>query len=155
MSLRSEIREALIANPKGILIEDLFEACASAEDEKKFRGNFSVLKAEGKVKILGTTDEEKPRALYGLGEWPEQELRGRAEKKPGKRKQARAPAVQIVNNAAPSTNGASDGAQFAINEAGELGIEKGDQRIRLDREEFARLRAFEERTEEVWKGLSK
>lgn len=44
------------------------------------------------------------------------------------------------------------GAQFAINEQGELGIEKDDAKLRLDATEFARLRVFIERTQQVWGG---
>lgn len=44
------------------------------------------------------------------------------------------------------------GAQFAINENGDLGIEKESGKMRLDPAEFARLREFIERTEPVWQG---
>jgi hypothetical protein len=43
-------------------------------------------------------------------------------------------------------------AAFAINEAGQLGIEKEGLKLSLDGQEFERLRSFIERTEPVWKG---
>lgn len=158
MTLRSEIRAELVKNPKGMTSDDLFEACPSAEDEKKFRGNLSVLKAEGKVKIVSTTDEEKPKPIYGLGDWPEDGMIGR-KKTAGKRAarlpkvQTKAPPMPAVRKPAPR-NGA---AQYAINETGELGIEMGEARIRLDADDFARLRIFIERTEDIWnhKGATK
>ena len=42
-------------------------------------------------------------------------------------------------------------AQFAINAVGELGIEKNDTKIALTAAEFSVLRAFIDKTEEVWK----
>lgn len=41
---------------------------------------------------------------------------------------------------------------FAINEAGELGIEVDGQKVRLDAGAFERLRSFIERTKPVWNG---
>jgi len=158
MTLRSEIRELLAAHTKGMLMDDMFAACASVEDEKKFRANLSVLKAEGMIKVVSTTDEDKPRAVYGLGDWPEKEPSpARAKKSNGRDKHEKktraAPDVTIINNVAAATAARNDAeaAQFAINENGELGIEKAGSRIHLDGSEFARLRAFVDRTEEAWK----
>jgi DNA (cytosine-5)-methyltransferase 1 len=62
-----------------------------------------------------------------------------------------------INGRAPSAPPASAAvrtptnghAEFAINESGELGIEKEGGKLRLDGAEFARLREFIERTESV------
>lgn len=158
MTLRSEIRAALAKEPKGALMDDLFEACDSADDEGKFRGNMSVLKAEGKIKIVGTTDEEKPKALYGLADWPEDSIRGagkRAKTTPPprtkraykKRKASRARAAEPAAAPAPIANGA---ANFAILDSGVLTLIKHDVRVDLDAEEFTRLRKFIESTDPIW-----
>jgi len=160
MTLRSEIRAALEKEPKGALMDDLFEACESAGDEGKFRANISVLKNEGKVKIVGTTDEEKPKALYGIANWPEKgetkTARRRAAPPPRtkraykKRKTKRprtAVALSASTAAAPGANGA---ALYAINDAGQLAVNKEGASVVLDPAEFARLRTFIERAEPIY-----
>jgi len=160
MTLRSEIRAALEKEPKGALMDDLFEACESADDEGKFRANISVLKAEGKVKIVGTTDEEKPKALYGIANWPE-----KGETKTTRRKAAPPPrttrsgkknrktrrtrtAIAIADSVPPAApNGA---AFFAINDTGRLAVTKGEAAVVLEPAEFERLRSFIERTDSIW-----
>lgn len=61
--------------------------------------------------------------------------------------------------AAPITELNGNGAHFAINEIGELGITRGEgakqEAMRLDAAEFARLRGFIERTQPVWKGAGR
>jgi len=39
---------------------------------------------------------------------------------------------------------------FAINDAGQLAVKKGDAGVVLEPEEFERLRVFVERAEQVW-----
>lgn len=158
MTLRSEIRAALLKEPKGALMDDLFEACESADDEGKFRGNMSVLKAEGKVKIVGTTDEEKPKALYGIADWPEKG----EDKTPSSRKAApppkakraykkrKASSARTAESATPPAPIANGAASFAILDSGVLTLIKHDIRMDLDAEEFARLRKFIESTDPIW-----
>jgi hypothetical protein len=69
-----------------------------------------------------------------------------------KRKPKRVPARPTPASPAAPMNGNGNGAQFAINEHGELGIELDDAKIRLDPIAFARLREFIERTQPVWEG---
>jgi hypothetical protein len=63
-----------------------------------------------------------------------------------------APGRHRTPPAPPAPNGDGHGAQFAINEAGELGIEKEGGKLCLDPPEFQRLRDFIERTSPVWQG---
>lgn len=155
MTLRSEIRFALSKVPAGLLMQDLFEACESAEDEQKFRQNISVLKAEGKVVIASTTDEAKPKAIYGLGNWPEKGGGESGGKPPPAPKKKTRKANGHASPALPLGPDLSQiEAQFAINARGELGIEKGDTKLRLSAAEFEVLRQFVEKTEEVWRAAA-
>lgn len=160
MSLRSEIYAAFKKDPTGILMDDLFNMCPSAEDEGKFRANVSVLKGEGKIIVVSTTDEPKPRPLYGIGNWsdlpaikpkqgaPKKDHKPRPERDDPKKKRnggANPPAP------APTRPPEEIGAHFGISAEGELGIEKDEAKIKLNRAEFAVLRLFVEKTEDVWK----
>lgn len=72
--------------------------------------------------------------------------------RPAKKKLRRingSPLVRKARQAPPPKDG---GTQFAINERGELGIDAGEQKVKLDADAFTRLREFIERTESVWKG---
>lgn len=159
MSIRSEIRTALIAMPKGLTGQQLFEVCDSADDEKAFAASVSSLKGQGKIKIISTTDEDKPRSIYGLDNWPEAEPKANGAKEPKPSKRAakeKAPKKKRAKRAAapapekPAADVARCDAQFAMNAGGELGIEKGEAKLRLAANEFAVLREFIERTQEVW-----
>ena len=48
----------------------------------------------------------------------------------------------------------ANGATFAINEHGELGIEKAEQKMMLAAEELQRLLEFMKRTQQVWEGVT-
>lgn len=153
MTLRSEIRAALIAHPEGLNMRDLFDVCPSAEDQKKFAGNISVLKAEGKMKMGTIDDNNKP--VYIIATWPEKTpakskvTKADAAKKPRRRKARQEREPQPPAPRQPQQPDPGE-AQFAINALGELGIEKGEKKIHLARAEFAVLREFIERTQEVW-----
>lgn len=78
-------------------------------------------------------------------------MRVKAKSKKGLRPR-RAPEPTRKNGAPPRplTPPANGAPEFAINEHGELGIDAGAQKIRLDPTAFARLRSFIESTEPVW-----
>lgn len=82
--------------------------------------------------------EGQTAAVYSLDKAAPRKREGVAPKAPPNRPAAK-----------PPTNAH---AAFAINEAGELGIEKDGGKLSLDAAEFERLRGFIERTESVWKG---
>ena len=78
--------------------------------------------------------------------------RNKPKRKP-QRVNGRAPAPsRAAPSAPPAARAPIDGAAFGINEMGEIGIEKGGVKVRLDVAEFARLREFIERTTPVWQG---
>lgn len=166
MTIRSEIRAALEVLPKGVRglsADELFQACKSADGEAGFRSGLSSLKGEGKIVLAGTTDEDRPKALYALGNWSESEgsvvlpkdrpdvvITAKKERKP---KPERAPKKKPRGEASPpepAPRPEDGGAQFAIGESGELGIEKDETKLKLDAGEFARLRKFIDKTSEVW-----
>src|SRR5258706_14598361 len=115
MTLRSEIREALLAGPKNAV--QIYEACDGIADEKKAAQNLSALKAEGKIKAIGTIDG---RISYGIAAWPEagegaKPRRTKAAPPPKraykKRKASRARAAEVSASTPVLPNGA---ASFAI-----------------------------------------
>jgi len=154
MSIRSEIRAALAAAADGMTMQQLFDACESADDEKSFASTISTLKGQQRIKVISTTDEDKPKAIYGLDNWPApDEPKSDAPKQskaapraPSEKKRAK----RIAPPAPPAADLTRCEAQFAMNAAGELGIEKGEAKLRLAANEFAVLREFIERTQEVW-----
>jgi hypothetical protein len=155
MSIRSEIREALKSAADGMTMQQLFEACESADDEKSFASTISTLKAQQRIKVVSTTDEDKPRSIYGLDNWPGAEEPKSDKPKPAngavqEPKKKRAKRATTPAPVAPKADLTGCDAQFAMNAAGELGIEKGEAKLRLAANEFAVLRDFIERTEEVW-----
>lgn len=169
MTLRAEVRAALEEHPEGLTGQQLFEACDSADDEKKFAQNLSALKGERKIKVVSTTEDEKPRAIYGIDKWDEKPqkptgaepvqrrlsakefARQSRDEKPKARGKRAAPRQERAAAAATEPTPAVEcAAQFAINAAGELGIEKGDSKLRLEADEFRVMREFIERTQEVW-----
>lgn len=155
MSIRSEIRDALTAAAAGMTMQQLFDACGSADDEKSFASTISTLKGQQRIKVVSTTDEDKPRAIYGLDTWPAADEAKNDAPKPTKGavkepKKKRAKRADTPAPVPPKADVAHCEAQFAMNAAGELGIEKGDAKLRLAANEFAVLREFIERTQEVW-----
>lgn len=111
----------------------------------------TLQKTAGVVKVKRGVYALKGAAAPAPREQPERVSTPQRKKKlKAKRPPAPRPAPR---NGHPSAPKVEDGApQFAINEHGELGIEVGEQRIRLDPSAFTRLRAFIESTEPVWKG---
>ena len=83
------------------------------------------------------------RGTYELGKG-----KAAAPQKPEKKRKS---AARSASPRAPAIPPSGGGAQFAISECGALGIEKGDIRLSLEGDEFARLRGFIDRTEPVWK----
>lgn len=81
MTLRSEIRDALLAGHK--TAAQLVDACTSAGDANAMANNLYALKKEGKVKIVGSIEG---RNNYALDTWPESAIRGN-----GKRAKAAPP----------------------------------------------------------------
>jgi len=79
----------------------------------------------------------------GKGKAPAPQKREKKKKSAARPRSQRAPAV-------PPRDAAGGGAQFAISECGALGIEKADVKLKLEDEEFTRLRDFIERTESIW-----
>lgn len=72
MSLRSEIRAALVGGPQSV--EEMLAAIPSAEgDGKRLAGNMYVLATEGKVRRAGLSDNKK--IIYALepSVWPAKE----------------------------------------------------------------------------------
>lgn len=163
MSLRSEIREALVAVGRdGLTKEGLYNACESADDEKNFGVTLSKLKAEGKVKVISTTEDMPPKAVYGLGDWMLHEAGAKAtntetEKPAPKAKRAyKKRATRTAPDAPQSpaqkpTPGAADDVAFALNERGELGLEQDGRKIVVSNAALLRLQQFLEKTEDVWK----
>lgn len=117
------------------------------------------LKDEGIVKPIAGE-----RGVYELGSNkqpapPRGDPAPKKERKPKKLKKAKPAKVRKVKRKAPAAPAAparapngNGHAQFAINEQGELGIEKDELKVRLGPTEFTRLREFIERTQPVWKG---
>jgi hypothetical protein len=71
----------------------------------------------------------------------------------GRRVSRPAPASRNGNGRAhaPAASGpATNGAAFAINEYGEIGIHRGNEVMKLDTAEFDRLREFIDRTKPIW-----
>lgn len=153
MTLRSEIREALLAGHK--TAAQLVDVCTSAGDANAMAGNLYALKKEGKVKIVGSIEG---RNNYAVDDWPESAIRGsgkRAKSAPppragrGKkaRKSKRARAAETPQPTPAPANGA---ASFAITDNGTLALIKHEIRVDLEPAEFTRLRTFIERTTEAW-----
>lgn len=101
------------------------------------------------------------RGVYGLGgarQAPPSAKKKKLARKVTKKKavlrvRSDRPARKLARTPpAPKPNG--QGPHFAINEAGELGIDAGEKKLSLDPEAFARLREFIALTEPVWKGAS-
>jgi len=167
MSMSADTRTALVEARIGLSKEELF-AHVEAPDERKYYALLSSLKGSGKIKVGG---ERGGVPYYVIVDWPESSLReqGGIEEPKQRRISAKEFAAQGGDTAPASTpkppakrmsnviqpEGAPQppdgGAQFAISEDGVLGIEKDEAKIKLDRGEFARLRTFIERGEEIWK----
>lgn len=77
---------------------------------------------------------------------------GRKAKKAAKTPKAKRETTTRAAATPPAPKLLNGFAQYAINELGELGIEKEVAKLKLDKEEFYRLREFIERTASVWKG---
>lgn len=171
--MSADVRRALVDTPIGLSREQLF-AETGAPHEKNFGALLSQLKGCGKIKIGGTRQGDD---YYVLADWPESALRENFDshkptqrsvtarefadqggddvkpKKEHKPKPERAPKKKPRGEASPpepAPRPEDGGAQFAIGETGELGIEKKETKLKLDAGEFARLRAFIEKTSEVW-----
>lgn len=171
--MSADVRQALVDTPIGLSREQLF-AETGAPHEKNFGALLSQLKGCGKIRVGGTREGED---YFVLADWPESALRENFDsnkptqrsisakefaeqggddmkpKKERKPKPERAPKKKPNGEASPpepAPRSEDGGAQFAIGETGALGIEKDDTKIKLDAAEFARLRAFINKTEEVW-----
>jgi hypothetical protein len=94
------------------------------------------------------------RGVYALADGesapPVSRAAAPARKGPLKRANGKHLLVKIPPPAPSAPRPTNGDAQFAINEAGELGIEAHGQKLRLDAPAFERLRAFIERTKPVW-----
>lgn len=123
----------------------------------------SNLQRHGVIRKLGGGTRSGVYGLPGqsMKEAPEREPTPKAKVQPkkgrgqqaGRRKLSRNGAAPGAHRTAPAPR--SNGhAAFAINEDGQLGLEKEGTKLTLDGQEFERLRAFIERTEPVWKGAS-
>src|SRR5258708_1464617 len=150
MSLRSEIREALLASPNKTAAQ-LVDLCKSAGDANAMAGNLYALKKEGKIKIAGSIEG---RNGYAIDDWPESSMRGTgkrakaapppraAKSKKKKYKTRRARAAEPASPAPLPRNGA---ASFAITDNGTLALIKHDTPLDLEPAEFTPLRTFIER----------
>lgn len=168
--MSADVRQALIDAPIGLSLDQLF-AETGAPDERKFKGLISALKGQGKVMVGG---ERGGEPYYILADWPESALRENFDSnkptqrtvtgkefaaqggegydvKPAKNeRKKRKKANGEASPPEPAPRPEDGGAQFAIGESGELGIEKDETKIKLDAGEFARLRKFIDKTSEVW-----
>lgn len=163
MSLRSEIHDALHeAGLEGMTKDAIFNACESAENESTFATTLSKLKAEGKVKVISTTEDMPPKAIYGLGDWILHEAGSKAKEpeaakaapkaKRAYKKRASSSATPEAPQASPApTPAAQDEVAFALNERGELGLEQDGKKIVVSNAALLRLQGFLEKTEDVWK----
>jgi hypothetical protein len=167
--MSADVRQALVDTPIGLSREQLF-AGTGAPDERKFFALVSSLKGSGKIKVGG---ERGAEPYYILADWPESALRenfdsnkptrrtvtakefaaqGGDDMKPEKkeRKKRKRPNGE-AHTPDPSLTGDIE-AQFAISAQGDLGIEKADAKIKLNKAELVALLDFTEKTESVWKG---
>jgi hypothetical protein len=141
MSLRAEIRGILTAGPRNA--KQIAELCGYTDTQAA--QNLSALKAEGKIKVVGTIDG---RNSYAIAAWPEKPgsdaktkpARGKRGKK-GARRRADVPP-------APQVNGSAE--EFAITDSGVLAIKQGALALQIHPEAFARLRTFIERAEAIF-----
>lgn len=106
----------------------------------------TLKKKHGVVKTY--PDGKGSIATYSIGE-PKAK---KSERKPAKRAKGKAPRPATPPKPPAQPKRTNGHAAFAINEDGQLGIEKDGTKLSLDGMEFERLRGFIERTEPVWKG---
>lgn len=143
MTLRSEIREALVSGPHTAAM--IVEVCDSVTDEKQAAQNLHVLANDGKIKKVGTI---AGRASYALADWPLKESNDNAP--PPKRAGRKAKAMRARPAEAPAPmNGDASADQFAITDTGVLAIKQGEIAIQIYPESFARLRKFIDRADSI------
>jgi len=149
MNMSADTRAALVEARIGLSKEELF-ARTGAPDERKYYALLSSLKGAGKIKVGG---ERGGVPYYVIVDWPEGSLRGGEPEGAAPASTPKPSAKRMSNVIQPegAPQPPDGGAQFAISEDGVLGIEKDEAKIKLDRGEFARLRTFIERGEEIWK----
>ncbi len=144
VKLQEEIRAALILaqrtdERKGFLMDDLFEECDSADDQDQFKRIISLLKAEGKINVISSTDEPKTRPIYGIGHWPQQEVSP----------VSKVTVTKVDKKKKPEEPIAKGAARFSISDDGVVGILKEDKAIRLDPSEIKRFLKFIDDTSSV------
>ena len=166
--MSADVRQALVDTPIGLSREQLF-AGTGAPDERRFFALVSSLKGAGKIKVGGTRNGD---AYFVLADWPESSVQGFDSNKPTRRvvtakefaaqggddmkpekkerKKRKRPNGE-AHTPDPSLTGDIE-AQFAISAQGDLGIEKADAKIKLNKAELVALLDFTEKTESVWKG---
>jgi hypothetical protein len=86
----------------------------------------------------------------GKGKAPAPGKKANKKKSTARRGRALARVDRTPRPAKPPAPADPGSAQFAISECGALGIEKGDTKLSLEGEEFARLRGFIDRTKPIW-----
>ena len=151
MTLRAEIRGALLAGPK--TAAKLAELCDSARDDDHVAKNLYVLKSDGKVKYVVGADG---KAVYSIAKWPEKAKLDETSPPPKRGKKKRKGARTAVRDI-PFTDGdaasAIDGLErFSIDDRGVFSIRADNQAVDLAAGTFARMRQFIERTKHVWTG---
>jgi hypothetical protein len=152
--MSADVRQALVEKPIGMTRDELFGA-TGAPNEKNFFALLSQLKGVGKIRIGG---ERSGEPYYVIDKWPESSLqsflaplRNRPDVVVTPKPEHTPRKKPTGEPSPPPATTEPNGAHFGISAEGELGIEKDDTKIKLNRAEFAVLRQFVEKTEEVWK----